>query len=145
MFITVVDLFLIVYVILHTAKQKYAKMEIYPTSISRSQKVPRSEKRIFECFARSERRERYLAFHSITLPDHFSKFVGETDFVVLTPAGILVIEVKGSVIVLKIASGYKKNHKKNRKNRKPFHASQGKYVCFEGRDQRSEVTLEVQA
>jgi hypothetical protein len=126
MFITVVDLLLIVYVILQTAKRKYTKMEIYPTSISENERVPRSERIIFDCFARSERRQGYVAFHSINLPDHPTKFVGETDFVVLTPAGILVIEVKGSVVVLENRVWIQKETKKKPKRiENPFTQAKG--------------------
>ena len=54
------------------------------------------EERIFRLFKGSTFPNNYFIFHSINILDHISKKEGETDFLILSPLGILIIEVKGA-------------------------------------------------
>jgi hypothetical protein len=105
---------------------KLPKMEIYPTSILSNENIPRSERIVFECFAMSENKNGYIAFHSINLPTHTSKFVGETDFVVLTTSGILIIEVKGSIVSLENRTWFQRTQRNRPKViENPFSQAKG--------------------
>jgi len=59
----------------------------------------KAELRIFaklqECFSNEEG---YIAFHSLNLTAHKTKRFGEADFVIVSPSGFFVLEVKGGGI-----------------------------------------------
>ena len=54
------------------------------------------EERIFRLFKNTDFPNNYFIFHSINLLDHISKKEGEIDFLILSPLGILILEVKGA-------------------------------------------------
>jgi hypothetical protein len=73
-------------------------MDIFPPFTAH--KTSDAEKLVFDLIQRSNPGDNYQAFHSLLLPHHRHKYVGETDFVVLTPCGILILEVKGGVLAV---------------------------------------------
>ena len=54
-----------------------------------------AEKAVFRLLRESEMGHRARCFHSLNISEHDYKLVGELDFVVLAPEGLLVLEVKG--------------------------------------------------
>ena len=72
-------------------------MNIYPKIISPMTKSG-AEHFIFSLIKKCNLGEYYCAFHSLLVPSHRYKYIGETDFAILTPAGIIILEVKGGVI-----------------------------------------------
>ena len=71
-------------------------MVIYPKLVNPKTKYP--EKLVFKLISEADLGDGYYAYHSLLLPDHMHKLVGETDFVILTPEGFLLLEVKGGVV-----------------------------------------------
>jgi hypothetical protein len=57
-----------------------------------------AERKLFPLLERTELGRNAVAMHSIDLPRHEYKRMGEIDFVVLAPAGLLVCEVKGGLV-----------------------------------------------
>jgi len=53
-----------------------------------------AERRVFELLQRTPGRDA-VCYHSVNLSEHEYKRVGELDFVIVTPEGVLVLEVKG--------------------------------------------------
>jgi hypothetical protein len=68
-------------------------MRTIPPTLSSSVKSS-AERRVFELLRRSEL-QGASCFHSVNLSEHDYKLVSELDFVVVTPRGVLVLEVKG--------------------------------------------------
>lgn len=71
-------------------------MKIIPSVIGN--KVPFSEKKVFESIKQINASDSSLCFHSLNVPDHVHKTHGEIDFLILDKRGILVLEVKGGNI-----------------------------------------------
>lgn len=69
-------------------------MKVIPSVIASSTKSA-AERRVFNMLKRSELGPGAVAFHSLNLPSHAYKRMGEIDFAVLSTAGLLVVEVKG--------------------------------------------------
>src|SRR5688572_25683931 len=55
----------------------------------------RAERRVFDLLKNTALSSDAACFHSTKLSEHDYKIAGEIDFIVLTPSGILVLEVKG--------------------------------------------------
>ena len=72
-------------------------MNIYPVDID-SSSASVAERTVFKLAQRSDPGASYLAVHSLLLPRHRRNYIGQADFVVLTPSGLIVIEVKGGVL-----------------------------------------------
>jgi hypothetical protein len=71
-------------------------MEVYPATPG--PKASNAEKYVFQLLANADLGAGHCAFHSLLLPDHAKKFIGQADFVVLSPLGFLSLEVKGGTI-----------------------------------------------
>jgi hypothetical protein len=69
-------------------------MRMVPSQIS-LEVVSNAERRMFELLRKVDLGEGSCAFHSLNLPEHEFKIMSEIDFVVLSPMGVLVLEVKG--------------------------------------------------
>lgn len=54
-----------------------------------------AEREVFSRLEKSDLGPHARAFHSLNISEHEYKLVGELDFIVLTPQGLLVLEVKG--------------------------------------------------
>jgi hypothetical protein len=54
-----------------------------------------TERTVFDLLAASDLGAGATAYHSLNLARHDYKILGELDFVVLSPRGLLVLEVKG--------------------------------------------------
>jgi len=72
-------------------------MKIVPSTFSHQLKS-KAEKRTFGLFQNMEWEEPCICFHSLRLSEHHYKRMGELDFVILCPAGLYVLEVKGGSI-----------------------------------------------
>lgn len=68
-------------------------MKMIPAYIHRT--ASSAEKKVFELIESIEGHEEWYCLHSLGLADHLYKREGEIDFLLIGPAGILVIEVKG--------------------------------------------------
>ncbi|MEU1020707.1 NERD domain-containing protein [Streptomyces sp. NPDC005904] len=71
-------------------------MRIIPSEISSSTRSP-GERSVFEAL-KAMRDDQSVALHSVHLPRHHKKRVGEIDFVVIMPDILLFIEVKGGAV-----------------------------------------------
>jgi hypothetical protein len=71
-----------------------------------------AEKKLFPMFAKTNL-EQATAFHSLNIPKHERKQIAEADFVVVSPRGILILEVKGGRISVKQGSWFTKDGKGN--------------------------------
>lgn len=74
-------------------------MKMVPPGISRSSPSP-AERRLFSLLASTDLSPDAVCLHSLNLAEHRYKQMGELDFVVLAPQGLLVIEVKGGGIAV---------------------------------------------
>ncbi|OEV11414.1 hypothetical protein AN219_29715, partial [Streptomyces nanshensis] len=72
-------------------------MRIIPSEIS-SRTRSKAERDVFAAL-RALPDDQSVALHTVHLPKHHKKRVGEIDFVVITPDILLFIEVKGGRIV----------------------------------------------
>ncbi len=72
-------------------------MRIIPSEVSSSTKS-RAERSVFEAL-KAIPDDRSVALHTVHLPRHHKKRVGEIDFVVIMPEILLFIEVKGGRVV----------------------------------------------
>ncbi|HZV72397.1 MAG TPA: NERD domain-containing protein [Conexibacter sp.] len=54
-----------------------------------------AERKLFRLLQTTDLGPHAVALHSLGIPDHIAKPMGEADFVVVCPGGLLVIEVKG--------------------------------------------------
>ena len=79
-------------------------MRMVPPIVFDSTKSP-AERRVFEKLERTELDKQACALHSVNLPRHVYKKMGEIDFVVLSRSGLLVCEVKGAGSPAKTACG----------------------------------------
>lgn len=68
---------------------------IYPKYLNPDKKFF-GEERVFNLFKKIDFPGNFHIFHSLNIPDHISKKEGETDFLILSPFGILVLEIKGA-------------------------------------------------
>lgn len=57
------------------------------------------ERRFFEELKKSNLPQEYHAIHSLNLPEHQYKMFGELDFVIVSPYGLYVLEVKSGSVV----------------------------------------------
>lgn len=69
-------------------------MKLIPSVIADST-TSDAERRVFGLLACTDLGPGAVSLHSLNLPSHAYKRMGEIDFVVLAPAGLLVVEVKG--------------------------------------------------
>lgn len=69
-------------------------MRMIPYEISQNT-ISNAEHRLFEAFRKTEMPDGYVCLHSVDLPDHQYKVLGELDFVIVSPRGLFAIEVKG--------------------------------------------------
>lgn len=69
-------------------------MKIFPTVISAAT-PSKAERMVFQVLAGVDLGNHALGFHSVNLSEHDYKVSGEIDFVILSPRGLLVLEVKG--------------------------------------------------
>ena len=72
-------------------------MDIHPKYIE-SHTVSEAERIVFRHIKKARLQGDYYAFHSLMLPGHRNNLTGETDFLILTPEGFIVLEVKGGII-----------------------------------------------
>lgn len=56
------------------------------------------EKRLFDELKGSSLTDDYHILHSVNLPDHLYKVCGELDFVIVSPRGLFVLEIKGGQV-----------------------------------------------
>lgn len=71
-------------------------MKVYPKIINENT-VSAAERLVYEYIKLADM-PGYMAFHSLLLPRHPKKYMGETDFLILSKKGILILEVKGGLI-----------------------------------------------
>src|SRR4051794_26349628 len=69
-------------------------MKIIPSILSRTT-VSSAERRLFALLRDVDLGPGAVALHSLNLPEHVSRRVGEADFVIVASGGVLVIEAKG--------------------------------------------------
>ncbi|MFI6999700.1 NERD domain-containing protein [Nocardia sp. NPDC050175] len=79
-------------------------MRVIPSEISSSTKS-QAERSVFAALERIVD-DQSVALHSVHLPKHHKKRVGEIDFVVITPQILLFIEVKGGRVCLRDGKWY---------------------------------------
>ena len=81
-----------------------------------------SERRLFEILRRSEGLKGWFGLHSFNLIRHASKREGEIDFLIVGPAGLFVLEVKGGQLKRKNGAWLVKDRFKRqyRKQESPF-------------------------
>ncbi len=72
-------------------------MDIHPKYIE-SHTVSEAERIVFKYVKMARQPGDYCAFHSLMLPGHRNNLTGETDFLILTPEGFIILEVKGGII-----------------------------------------------
>lgn len=75
-------------------------MRMIPSIVTRST-ASNAERRIFDSLRAVELTPGTRAFHSLNLSEHDYKRVAELDFVILGPASLLVLEVKGGGVALR--------------------------------------------
>jgi hypothetical protein len=75
-------------------------VRLLPSFISSNVKS-NAEKRVFQAFRNLSSSHSYQVIHSLNLPEHIYKARGEIDFLVLSTAGIFVLEVKGGRVSCK--------------------------------------------
>lgn len=68
-----------------------------------------AEQQVFEALKATDTEHKCVAFHSVILPNHAYKRVGEADFVVVGHYGVFVFEVKGGRISQKDGQWYSTN------------------------------------
>ena len=68
---------------------------IFPPYINSNLKLF-GEERVFLLLKNIDFPKDYFIFHSLNILDHISKKEGEVDFLILSPSGILIVEVKGA-------------------------------------------------
>lgn len=84
--------------------------------------TPFGERRVFSLFHESDRLDDCIVFHSLHILNHQFKREGEADYVILSPEGLLVVEIKGCS-VLKREEGkwiYRTNEKAYTSTESPF-------------------------
>jgi len=84
-----------------------------------------------------------ICFHSLDLPDHEYKGMGELDFVILSPQGLLVLEVKGGRISCKDGIWYYEDRwgEKHDSSEGPFQqARSGMFSLWERVNARSQAS-----
>jgi len=72
-------------------------MKMIPPVVAETTNSP-AERTIFKLLERTQLDRNAVALHSIDLPRHVYKRMGEIDFLVLSRAGLLVCEVKGGLV-----------------------------------------------
>lgn len=75
-------------------------MRLIPSAINPSTSSD-AERRVFDLLKHTDPEPAWRAYHSLNLAEHEYKRVGELDFVVLGPSGVLVLEVKGGGVSLR--------------------------------------------
>lgn len=97
-------------------------MRMIPSVIADST-VSNAERRLFELFNQTNISAEYVCLHSLDLPSHEYKILGELDFVIVSPRGLYVLEVKGGGVSCQNGIWYfqDRHGNTNRKEEGPFH------------------------
>ena len=118
-------------------------MKIFPGFIQSD--CSRAEEWVYEKLKASNPGEKYCAFHSLLISDHVDrKIMGESDFVILTPAGLLIIEVKGGIISVEDRVWFTKNRKGavSRLKESPFKQASGNMFSHKEELERASLPFE---
>lgn len=105
---------------------------IPPQLVSKSSAA---ERRLFEELSRLEAPTEVCCLHSLELPDHLYKMVGELDFVIVSPRGLYVLEVKGGGVSCRQGVWYFEDRwgDEHRSAEGPFHQARSGMYSLLGR------------
>lgn len=94
-----------------------------------------AERRLFRTLERAPGTDEWICLHSLALARHESKRRGEIDFLLITPLGIFVLEVKGGRIRREAGSWVFTNRfgESNRRSESPFDQAAGAMFALERR------------
>lgn len=89
----------------------------------------RAELKLFDALKRCfNNKPNWRAYHSLNIEKHLTKRIGEIDFLILCPHGLLAFEVKGGGISVNQGKWYTSNNKGKYKIQNPF--NQAKKAMF---------------
>ena len=103
-----------------------------------------AEEKLFPVFGRASL-DGATAFHSLNLPEHRKKQFSEADYVVVSPRGILVLEVKGGRLSMKqgIWSTTDRNGNKNEFSESPIVQAKDARVAVQDILQKKSLDMRV--